>query len=102
MKCYLDIIKNNFRFLGPPYKQKEERWKFHMLSVGYQNRVKRVFEFISEDFFGKYSKWKFGFAIVEKGHFSRPFSSSKLKICSKQFNGSIFAFLRGLRKDTAN
>ena len=28
--------------LGPPYKQNEEKLKFHIWSVGYQNRVKRV------------------------------------------------------------
>ena len=28
--------------MGPPYNQKEEKWKFHIWSVGYQNRVKRV------------------------------------------------------------
>ena len=37
---FLDIIKDISRFLGPPYKQKEE--KFHIWSVGYQNRIKRV------------------------------------------------------------
>ena len=25
--------------MGPPYNQREEKWKFHIWSVGYQNRV---------------------------------------------------------------
>ena len=28
--------------LGPPYKQNEEKYKFHIWSFGYKNREKRV------------------------------------------------------------
>ena len=48
---FRDHQKFCFDPLGPPYKQNEEKSKFHIWSVGYQNRV-------SERIFGKYSKMK--------------------------------------------
>ena len=42
--------------------------KNHMLSVGYQNRVKECVEFISEGIFGKYSKMEIlGLNFLKKG-----------------------------------
>ena len=56
--------------LGPPYKQKEEKGKFHIWSVGYQNRVKRVRGVHSEGFFGKYSKIKsLGLTFLKRSNF---------------------------------
>ena len=54
----MNFVFEFLKFLGPPYNQKEEKWKFHIWSVGYQNRVKGWLELISKGIFGKYSKIK--------------------------------------------
>ena len=52
--------------MGPPGTQKEEKWKFHICSVGYQNRVKRVIEVhFWRSFWKIFENEDFGFEIFE-------------------------------------
>ena len=81
LKYFLDIIKNIFIFLGPPTTKK--KWKFHIWSVGYQSRVKRVIGVhFWRNFWKIFKNEDFGNDIFEIGQILRPFSClapSKLK-----------------------
>ena len=78
---FLDIIKTIFRFFGTPLQPKDEKWKFHIWSVRYQNRVKRVIGFISEWIFRNIFKNEdFGFwNFLKMSNFVWLSQSSKLK-----------------------
>ena len=57
--------KNIFRLLEPPgTNQIEENWKFHIWSVGYQNRVKR--SSFRKEFLKNIQKWRFWFLTFLK------------------------------------
>ena len=42
VEIFFRYHKNFFRYLGPPYNKKEEKWEFHIWSVGYKKKKKRA------------------------------------------------------------
>ena len=76
--------------MGPPYKQNEEKSKFHILSVGYQNRVKGCVEFISEGIFGKHSKVKILVKIILKKVKTEIFSKTVGYVYKEESFDTIF------------
>ena len=97
----LDIIKKiSLDFWDPngtPCNQNEEKRKFHIWSVGYQNRVKRligvhfwrnIWEILKNEDFGFWHFWK-------RSNFEAffRFSTLKTKLFSKSFNGSIYVYI---------
>ena len=82
------IYMKYFQIFGtpwdPPYNQKEEKWKFHIWSVWYQNRVKRVIGvYFWRNFWKIFKSEDFGFEFLEKCQILVPFSGlapSKLNI----------------------